>query len=295
MSKLIKKYKTDFFQVSNSVFRDKRLSFQELGLLLELLSLPNEWEFSIRGLSSLHKDGKSTIARTLNSLIKYGYLYRPEKGKQTRDKKGLFEKYDYFIYEDPNENPHHFDSNYNIEDLSQNMTMDELIEESSSKDLSQKPIINNRNAEKGTIYITKDINNIQNKSTSTTLSDINSALNKKYDVDGMLVNDRQMNDINDMIQMIATREIKDTTKADLFKFLHKIYNEEKQNFYYERDDEYFLIRNLKGFVKTVFNGKTDKDIEELTFIKEKAEQGSELHQNFIEQHPSLFKKLDYLN
>lgn len=134
--------------------------------------------------------------------------------------------------------------------------------------------------------------NKENKSTSTNSKDLTKVLNAKTNVDGMMVTDRQYKDINDMIQMIATREIKDTTKADLLKFLHKLYNEEKQDFLI---NDFYPIRNLKGFIRTFFNEKTDRDIKELEDIKELASHGNEWAIEFMDENPSMFKKLEEFN
>lgn len=58
MTRLIKQYKTNFTFFNNDIFKDKRLSYKELGLLCQMMSLPDHWEFSVRGLASLHSDGK---------------------------------------------------------------------------------------------------------------------------------------------------------------------------------------------------------------------------------------------
>ena len=173
------------------------------------------------------------------------------------------------------------DNSQNCEGCSQNETSLNLSDKCSQNESSSALKMRHNN------YLNN--NNYKDYSTSTEYLDINSSINKKYDVDGMLVNDRQMRDINDMIQMIATREIKDTTKTDLFNFLHKLYSEEKQTFLV---NDLAPIKNLKGFVKTFFNEKTDREIKELEDIKELASHGNEWAIEFMDENPSMFKKLE---
>ena len=100
MAKLIKAYKDNFTIVDNDIFMDKRLSYKDLGLLCQLLSLPDNWNFNVPGLSSLHTDGKASVMAGLENLEKYGYLTR----KQARSEGGYYAGYDYYIYQDPKQN-----------------------------------------------------------------------------------------------------------------------------------------------------------------------------------------------
>lgn len=68
--------------IDNSVFRDSALSNKALGMLCRMLSLPDGWEFSVRGLSKLSNDGVDGVMSQLNELEKSGYLKR----RQIRDK-----------------------------------------------------------------------------------------------------------------------------------------------------------------------------------------------------------------
>lgn len=100
MPRLKKGYVKDFTIVDNHIFKDKRLSYKELGLLCELLSLPDDWDFSIKGISSLHSDGEKAVRTGLIELEKLGYLIR----KQIKGKYGQFDGYDYYIFDNPNDN-----------------------------------------------------------------------------------------------------------------------------------------------------------------------------------------------
>ena len=100
MAKLIKAYKDNYTIVDNDIFKDKRLSYKDLGLLCQLLSLPDNWNFNIAGIASLHTDGEDSIKSGLKKLEEYGYLTR----KQARNESGTFSGYDYLIYQNPLDN-----------------------------------------------------------------------------------------------------------------------------------------------------------------------------------------------
>ena len=76
MPKIKKIVKTDFTMIHNAMVRDKELGFHERGLLLTMLSLPDTWDFSIRGLMAISTDGYTKISNSLKILEKRGYLKR---------------------------------------------------------------------------------------------------------------------------------------------------------------------------------------------------------------------------
>lgn len=74
MSKLIKRLSGDFTIISNKVFRNKKLGVTDRGTLCTLLSLPDNWNFSIRGLAAILPDGVTKIENSLNRL-EYDHHY----------------------------------------------------------------------------------------------------------------------------------------------------------------------------------------------------------------------------
>ena len=87
----------DYTVMSNAHFREKNMSLKAKGLLSQMMSLPDDWDYSIMGLATLSKDGKDSVMSALNELEKFGYL------KRTRitDENGRFAGYDYDIFEQP--------------------------------------------------------------------------------------------------------------------------------------------------------------------------------------------------
>ena len=76
MPKLKKKIARDFTTIHNTMLRDMRLGATERGLLLTMLSLPDNWNFSIKGLCCILPDGYTKIATALKNIEKTGYLVR---------------------------------------------------------------------------------------------------------------------------------------------------------------------------------------------------------------------------
>jgi hypothetical protein len=92
----------DFTVMSNTHFREREMSLKAKGLLSLMLSLPDDWDYSINGLCTLSKDGYESVMNGLQELETFGYLKR----ERSIDEKGRFAGYDYDIFEKPfTENP----------------------------------------------------------------------------------------------------------------------------------------------------------------------------------------------
>jgi hypothetical protein len=91
----------NFTVMSNYHFKEKKMSLKAKGLLSLMLSLPDDWDYSIAGLATLSKDGKDSIMSALGELEKFGYLART---RLTNDR-GQFAGIEYNIYEQPQEKP----------------------------------------------------------------------------------------------------------------------------------------------------------------------------------------------
>ena len=87
----------DFTVVANCVFKDRSLSAKAKGILVEMLSLPESWDYTLKGLTSLFSDGIDSIRQGINELEKHGYIVRERK----RDARGRLGGMEYVIYETP--------------------------------------------------------------------------------------------------------------------------------------------------------------------------------------------------
>lgn len=67
--------------MGNYHLRDMRLSNKAIGLMCKMLSLPEDWDYSVRGLTKICKDGRDSILAQLRELEKCGYLRR-ERNRQ---------------------------------------------------------------------------------------------------------------------------------------------------------------------------------------------------------------------
>lgn len=93
----------NYTTMSNYHLKDRRLSYKAKGLLSVILSLPDEWDYSLRGLSYIANDGIDSVRNTVRELERFGYIAR---GAQTRDERGRMSAGEYYVYENPSENPH---------------------------------------------------------------------------------------------------------------------------------------------------------------------------------------------
>ena len=87
----------DYTTMANHHLRDERLSLRAKGLLSMLLGLPDDWEISIRGLSSIVRDGVASVQTGINELIDAGYIVRQRQHAED----GTFAGFEYIIHERP--------------------------------------------------------------------------------------------------------------------------------------------------------------------------------------------------
>ena len=87
----------DYTVMSNVHFKEREMSLKAKGLLSLMLSLPDEWDYSVAGLAALSKDGKDSVMNAISELEEFGYL---ERVKLTNEK-GQFAGYEYNVFESP--------------------------------------------------------------------------------------------------------------------------------------------------------------------------------------------------
>jgi hypothetical protein len=134
MSVLRKEKKSNFTVIDNAIFKDRSLSLKAMGLLCLMLSLPDGWEYSVKGLQTLVTDKYSAITSGLKELEQAGYFRREQ-----RFEKGKFAGYEYIISETKNldftfsENP--ISENTISENPTQLNTKELNTKESTTKDI----------------------------------------------------------------------------------------------------------------------------------------------------------------
>ena len=87
----------DYTVMSNHHLKDSALSLKAKGLLSMMLSLPDEWNYTTRGLAKICKEGVDAIGGALKELEKAGYIVR----RQLRGPGGRISDTEYTIYEKP--------------------------------------------------------------------------------------------------------------------------------------------------------------------------------------------------
>ena len=90
---------SDYVVMSNRHFREKQMSLKAKGLLSEMLSLPDDWDYSIAGLAAINKESVTSIKSALAELQDFGYLII-EKFYPDKSSSGRIE-YVYNVYEYP--------------------------------------------------------------------------------------------------------------------------------------------------------------------------------------------------
>ena len=116
--------------MSNHHLRNKELTLKAKGLLSQMLSLPEDWDYTLAGLSQINREKIDAIRKAIKELERAGYIVRSRE----RDEKGRLRGADYVIYEQPHTEP--------TPDLPtlENPTLDNPMQE---KPMLEKPTLEN--------------------------------------------------------------------------------------------------------------------------------------------------------
>ena len=87
--------------MSNHHLRNKELSLKAKGLLSQMLSLPEDWDYTLAGLSFINREKIDAIREAVKELERAGYIVRSRE----RDEKGRLRGTDYVIFEQPQTPP----------------------------------------------------------------------------------------------------------------------------------------------------------------------------------------------
>ena len=87
----------DYTVMSNHHLRNTDLSLKAKGLLSLMLSLPEDWDYTMKGLAHICKDGIDSISAGIRELEAHGYLIR----ERIRNKNGQLGSIEYTILEQP--------------------------------------------------------------------------------------------------------------------------------------------------------------------------------------------------
>lgn len=88
---------TNYTVMSNHHLQDRTLSLKAKGLLSYMLSLPDDWDYSLKGLTVGCKDGIDSVRSAVHELETKGYLCR----SKVRDPRGRIIDYNYEVFECP--------------------------------------------------------------------------------------------------------------------------------------------------------------------------------------------------
>ena len=92
---------TNYTVVSNHHLRNRELSLKAKGLLSQMLSLPERWDYTLQGLAYINREQLDAIRQAVHELERAGYIVRARE----RDNRGRLCGTEYSIYEHPRLSP----------------------------------------------------------------------------------------------------------------------------------------------------------------------------------------------
>lgn len=133
--------KENYVVLDKGFLNDSHLSWRAKGLLAYMLSLPNDWLFSISDLAIRSKCGRDTTANIIKELTNAGYIHK----EQGRTNLGKFGKMDLLVYETPQSAP-----------FTENQVTENPLTENP---LTENPLTENPLTENPSLLINKSLNN----------------------------------------------------------------------------------------------------------------------------------------
>ena len=88
---------TNYTVMSNHHLRNRELSLKAKGLLSQMLSLPEKWDYTLQGLAYINREQIDAIRQAVHELEQTGYIVRTRE----RDNRGRLRGAEYTIYEEP--------------------------------------------------------------------------------------------------------------------------------------------------------------------------------------------------
>ena len=132
----------DYTVMCNYHLREKDMSLKAKGLLTLIFSLPDNWDYTIEGLSKITKDGVDSIRSAIHELEQFGYIER----ERVRNSNGKFGGIEYIIHEKPIEVLEENEPNPNMDNWQNSETeteASETEEPDASFSTADKPILEN--------------------------------------------------------------------------------------------------------------------------------------------------------
>lgn len=102
MNIITRKRNSNYTTISNVFLRDIRLSCKAKGILAVIMGLPDDWDFSIRGILSITKEGRDAVYSAIKELKDHGYCEVSEQ----KDNNGKFKGYSYCFSDEALLQPH---------------------------------------------------------------------------------------------------------------------------------------------------------------------------------------------
>lgn len=195
MSEVFRVNKTkDYTVMSNHHFKNKNLSLKAKGLLSLMLSLPDDWNYSIKGLVTLNKDGRDSVMAALKELESEGYIAR----RRLRNVKGQVADTEYIISETP---------------MSDFPTQEKPIQDNPTlgKPMQENPTLSNTNQSNTNIIKYPSINHSSNSQTENSnvenyvenFDDIISEVKEQIDYIRFIQEKKSTDDLDEIVNIIA--------------------------------------------------------------------------------------------
>jgi len=237
----------NYTTMGNYHLKEKEMSLKAIGLLSKMLSLPDDWDYSLAGLISICKENETAIRSALDELKEFGYLEMIKK-LPNETESGRIE-YEYIIYEKPKQEEKKQDTeNLSIESQSLEDQLQLSIKQSSIKNkvnnnsniYTREELKLKENVKCIIDYLNESIGSNYRYTTKGTISLIKARFNDGYTLD----------DFYDVIDNKVKEWIND---AEMCKYLRP------ETLFGNKFESYLNGKVFNGKPKTSYSSKSNFD------------------------------------
>ena len=263
--------------MSNYHFKEKNMSLKAKGLLSLMLSLPDDWNYSIYGLVSICKENETAIKTTLKELQEFGYL-KIIKLMPCKENGRTIIEYIYDIFEHPQE-----DKKQEVENLPlENLSVENQVQLNTNKLNTNK--LNTNEFKKEKSYLSLDSKPMEENFHTPTEENFNTPMEENFQDNNTVINiknkkeknyKKEKNEINEQKQEYELLELKRVKETVIQKVENVSLQKKILNFlnFRIKNKKPVTIEYIRVFLEKLDKLSNFNDNEKIEILNQSIERG----------------------
>ena len=188
---------TDYTIMSNHHLRNKNLSLKAKGLQSLMLSLPEDWDYTLKGLAAICGDGVDSISSALKELEKAGYVIR----NRIRNERGQLTGTEYIIFQIPQKNADNCLKNENKPKRENPVQVEKEVQPKPKKPKQENPVqVTSPKLDFPILDKPKQAEPVQEKQPQLNIQELNTKKSITYPINQSVKNKYEIDEIREYIK-----------------------------------------------------------------------------------------------